>query len=73
MTTSAPLPKGHPLLAAWNAYRETEEAKNSELWAARFDLKSEPDEGRILIQHPHLEGALWAAFAAGFEAARSNP
>ena len=55
----------HPLMAAWEKYRATPEAANSDQWARTLDV-SKPMQGQIIIGHPHLVGALWAAFSAGF-------
>ena len=79
---SAPLPKEHPLMQSWEAYKQTEDFANSKGWAMqiapivqhgdpdgeakrRFDMM--PREQR----ESHVDGALWAAFAAGYDAAHS--
>lgn len=45
------LPKDHPLIRAWEAYKATDEYANTRKWAAH-------DE--------HVDGSLWASFMAGF-------
>lgn len=57
MPTSTPLPKDHPLIIAWEAHRKTEEYANSKKWALTND---------------HVDGSLWALFAAGWNAARAE-
>lgn len=57
MPSSAPLPKGHPALLAWEAHKKTEEYENSKRWAAMPE---------------HVEGSLWALFWAGWNAARAE-
>lgn len=53
MTVSAPLPKDHPAIIAWERYKASDEYANSFRWAEH-----------IL----HREGSMWAAFYAGFVA-----
>jgi hypothetical protein len=65
------LPDDHPLMIAWEKYRATEEAKNSYRWARTLEV-SLPTPGQIIVEHPHLAGALWAAFEAGFNAGKEN-
>lgn len=59
MPAMTKVPDDHPLMVAWNAYRASDEGVNSDKWA-----RTAPDEGL-----PYLEGALWAAFMAGFKTA----
>lgn len=54
MSSSTPIPEGHPLKIAWDAYQQTEDFKNTRYWA-HFDR--------------HLDGSLWAAFMNGWAAA----
>ena len=68
MSIQAALPDNHPLMIAWEKYRASEEAKNSDKWARTIKV-SEPMQGQIILEHPHTTGALWAAFVAGFVAA----
>lgn len=59
MPDMAALPKHHPLMVAWEAYKETEEYVNSKKWAS------------AQYKDRHLEGSLWAMFMAGWQAHRS--
>lgn len=72
MPVDAPVPKDRPLMKAWEAYKDSDEAKNSEKWARHFVCNASPDQGVIDIAHPHLNGSLWAAFCAGYAAAGGN-
>jgi cation transport regulator ChaB len=50
----AEMPLTHPLRAAWEQYKQTDEYKNTRKWAA----------------HPeHLEGSMWGVWLAAFNAA----
>jgi hypothetical protein len=50
---SAPVPKDHPLMKAWENFKDSDDFANSKRWAA----------------HPeHLDGSLWALFDAGWHA-----
>ena len=69
MTAMTKLPDDHPLMIAWEKYRTTEEAQNSDKWAQTLYV-SKPMQGQIIVEHPHLAGALWASFAAGFNAGK---
>lgn len=72
----ARLPDDHPLMIAWNLYRATPEAENTENWA-RFVTASHPLDksadsllvGQVIIDHPYIGGSLFAAFEAGYKAA----
>lgn len=68
MPASTQVPDDHPLMIAWEKYRATEEAENSDKWARTVKV-SEPMQGQIILEHPHVVGSLWAAFSAGFAAA----
>ena len=57
-----------PLMIAWEKYRATDGAENSDKWARTLAV-SEPMQGQIIVGHPHLVGSLWAAFMAGWIAA----
>lgn len=47
------LPKDHPMMIAWEAYKETADFENTRKW----------------VNHPeHSIGSLWAAFTAGYRA-----
>jgi hypothetical protein len=58
----------HPLMLAWEKYRATEEAANSDKWARTVKV-SEPMQGQVILEHPYLPGSLWSAFLAGWTAA----
>lgn len=48
MSASSPVPKDHPLMVAWEAYKQTDDFKTTKVWA----------------QHPaHVDGSLWAVIA----------
>jgi hypothetical protein len=68
MRAETKVPDGHPLMVAWEAWRKSEDGLNSDKWA-HFVNVSEPMQGQVILSHPHLAGALWAAFVAGFMAA----
>lgn len=50
--TQSPVPKDHPLLIAWEKYRQTEEYANTKKWATHNE---------------HVDGSLWAAFLQGWQ------
>lgn len=54
MPTETPLSPNDPRLIAWNAYKAGEDFKNTRKWA---------------LHEEHVDGSLWAAFLAGYEAA----
>lgn len=51
---SVTVPKDHPLMVAWTAYKDTEDYANTRRWAAH---------------DAHVDGSLWAAFERGWLAA----
>lgn len=54
MPVEAKVPEGHPLMIAWNAYKDTDEYTNTRGWA----------------QNPaYVDGSLWAAFEMGWRLA----
>lgn len=55
---SRAVPEDHPLMVAWNAYKETEDFANAKKWAVHAE---------------NTDGSLWAAFMAGFAAAEELP
>jgi len=57
MPTETPVPNDHPLMVAWNAYKQTEDYANTLRWA---------------VYPKHTEGSLWVAFARGWRL-RSMP
>ena len=54
MNTMSPVPKDSPLMKEWDSYKATKEFANTRKWA---------------LYKEHVEGSLWAAFVAGYEAA----
>lgn len=70
-------PPDSPLMKAWNAYQETDDFKNSLIWAtaenyrqAGTDRAGEPDKPFTDIQREQFaKGSLWAAFMQGFKMA----
>jgi hypothetical protein len=71
------VPADSPLMKAWNAYQETDDFKNSLIWAtaetyaqAGAHRAEEPDRQFTGIQREQFaKGSLWAAFMQGFLAA----
>ena len=57
MPDMTPVNHNSPLWKAWLAYHKTEAYTNTRYWAQRQD---------------HVDGSLWAAFVAGFEAKGSD-
>ena len=55
MGDATPVDPKSPLAKAWDAYKVTDECATSVRWALK-------------VEHPHLQGSLWAIFMAGFEA-----
>ena len=79
-----PVPVNSPLRVAWEAYKGTFAYQNSKGWALQICpmvQAGHPDAERMrrfelmpLEQRErHVEGSLWAAFTAGFEAAQRMP
>jgi hypothetical protein len=60
------VPQDSPLMKAWEAYKKSDEYKNSRKWASTARL--EEGDGWMKLTYPHTEGSLWAAFSAGFSA-----
>lgn len=58
MTVDAALPKDHPAMVAWEAYRQTPDYENTLRWTAAPE---------------HAPGSLFAAFWQGYNAAFSAP
>lgn len=56
MPVEQQLPKDHPLIVAFEAYKQTDEYQNTKLWA------KEPK---------HVDGSLWAAFMNGYNAKKT--
>lgn len=74
-----PVAKDDPLSIAWEAYRATANYKSAKHWAlviAPLIQAGHPDAERLRYglmpidqRENHVEGSLWAAFLAGYEAA----
>jgi hypothetical protein len=62
----APCPKDHPLMIAFERWKGSEDYRNTAKWAAAIQVSIV--DGNSTISHPHLDGSLWGAFVAGFEA-----
>lgn len=54
MSVQTPVPADHPMMIAWNQYRESEEGLNAVRWAEHRE---------------HVQGSLWAMFTAGWRTA----
>lgn len=54
MSAMAEMPMTHPLRAAWEQYKQSDEYKNTSKWAK---------------QPEHLEGSLWGVWLAAYSAA----
>jgi hypothetical protein len=77
----SPVDKSDPRSMAWEAYKATENYRNSKHWALAVQPMiqvGDPDADRrryslmpIEQREQHVEGSLWAAFIAGFAAAKS--
>lgn len=73
----APVPQDHPLMIAWKTYQATEDYANSYRWATAGveHIVLPPPKDPMANQYTHehykrfVEGSLWAAFVAGFNAA----
>jgi hypothetical protein len=75
----APCPPDSPLMKAWTAYQETDDFKNSLIWATvtrytdagnqHFDVNEPANQISDLQREQHAKGSLWAAFMQGFAAA----
>jgi hypothetical protein len=51
MPTESPMPKDHPLMKAWEEYKQTDDYANTRKWALHAE---------------HVDGSLWAAFSQGW-------
>jgi hypothetical protein len=77
-----PCPADHPMMLAWEAYKETEAFKNSKHWAmtvAPMIQVGDPDAERKRYElmpaeqrSRHVDGSLWAAFVQGWTAALTS-
>ncbi len=57
MPVETALPENHPIMLAWNEYKLTDGFENTKKWAMYED---------------HVEGSLWTAFVAGYNAKRKS-
>lgn len=64
-----PVPKDHPLMIAWEAYRDSLEYVNTLGWAITPKAHLADVVGTVMLDFPHVEGSLWAAFEHGWRAA----
>jgi len=72
----APCPPDHPLMIAWEKYKASEDYANSYKWATAaieyvvLPEPTDPSANRFTEDHYRrfVEGSLWAAFMAGFNA-----
>lgn len=83
MNAMSPLPKDHPMMVAWEAHKATEDYANSLHWALRVmpmlqagapEAVTKADVcGLMPLEQRtrHVEGSMWAAFLAGWDAANS--
>lgn len=70
-------PDDHPLMIAWTEYQKTEDYQNSYKWATKgiehMVLPEPEDPTANRFTHDHyrqfVQGSLWGAFMAGFNAA----
>lgn len=77
MKAATPAAKDSPLMIAWEAYKQTEEFKNTLHWAltiAPMIQAGDPQAERrryelmpLEQREGHVIGALWAAFMQGFQ------
>jgi hypothetical protein len=80
MTVMGAVAKDSPLWKAWEAYRESEDFRNSFNWATRLNSYDHDRavDGSINRatdgqRGEWVKGSLWDAFTAGFHAAGGNP
>jgi len=66
VNAQGPVAKDHPLMIAWTAWKGAEEGRDANKWGSAIQVSI--IDGQSTISHPHLEGALWGAFMAGFNA-----
>jgi len=55
---SMKLPDDDPRIIAWGKFQKTEEFDNAKTWCGHLD---------------HVDGCLWSAFIAGWNAANGTP
>lgn len=65
MNVSRQVGDDEPLMIAWKAFQATEEFANAKRWAQQLQVTVAYGP-EVQVQHPHLEGSLWAMFMNGF-------
>lgn len=60
------VPDDDPLMIAWKAWKGSEDGRNAAKWGSAISVSIVDNQSTI--SHPHLDGALWGAFMAGFRA-----
>jgi hypothetical protein len=76
MSVMSPCPKDHPLMIAWTAYQAGADYANSYKWATAaiqhvvLPEPKDPTANKLTKDNyrQFVEGSLWAAFMAGFNA-----
>lgn len=79
MSAHQALPKDDPMLVAFDLYKATAEYANSKHWALRVAPMFQAGEGRdatcdlmpLEQRSRYVDGALWAAFVEGWNAAKA--
>lgn len=73
MGAAGVVPGDAPLMVAWMAWQKTTgDWSHERAWQSAESIRASWDEIEGLrVTHPHLSGALWTAFMAGYLAA--NP
>lgn len=70
MGAMSPLQEDHPMMVAWEAFKGSDDARSAMFHAQVIQI-SPPEWGSpsgVQVDHPRLEGSLWAVFRAGFNA-----
>jgi hypothetical protein len=77
------VPPDNALMKAWNAYQETDDFKNSLIWATvtrytdagnqNFVVDEAANQISDFQREQHAKGSLWAAFMAGFNVTHFGP
>lgn len=78
-TAMAELPLSDPMRAAWEKYKATADYANSKHWALRVAPMFQVGEERAAVcemmpleqRSRNVDGSMWAAFVAGYEAAKT--
>ena len=69
MNASAEVPRNHPMRAAWEAYKASGAYQASLRWATEVTITAHDGSNHINVRHPHIDGAMWAAFCEGWKTA----